>query len=309
MGKEKQHFILNPNARNSGSMAVWNQLRLELEQLEIPFTLWTTEYPGHATQLTRLILEQDDTSCIIAVGGDGTLFEVINGFVGFPEALLGFVGAGSGNDFCRGASIPIKPEAALALITSEPQQKVSLDCGKFTTDHSGRFASSVGMGVDAVVTETVNKSSLKTTFNRLKLGKLVYLMIFLRSIWTFSKPTIEVEVDDVSKCYKDVWLVNIANNPYFGGGIKVSPEAKMNDGLFHVMVVHSYSKWMLLFMFVSVAWGGHCRLKNVEFITGKKIRLISDRDSVIHADGETIGRGKVEAEILPAALNVICAYH
>ncbi len=308
MGREKHYFILNPNACNQGSLAVWKELRTQLTLAAIPFEMLLTAYPGHATKLVRSVLEKHDDARITAIGGDGTFFEVINGAVGFPAASLGFIGAGSGNDFCRGARIPMKPDAALSYITAEPQVTASLDCGAFVTDHCGYFASSVGLGVDAVVTEAVNKSTLKTKFNRLKIGKLIYLFLFLQSIWRFSRPCVEVVVDGVHRHYKDVWLVNIANNPYFGGGIKVSPDAQMDDGLFHVMVVHSYSRWMLLCMFVSVIWGGHRRLKKVTFVTGKQITLKSNCDTPIHADGETIGRREVTVSVVPAAVNVVCSY-
>ncbi len=305
---KKYFFILNPNARNSGSLKEWETIRTILEEKGVDYQLLTTERPAHATELARGVLQEDPEATIIAVGGDGTLHEVVNGIIGFPRATLGFIGAGSGNDYCRGARIPMNSVEAINNILSSAPEIHQLDCGTFETTRQGFFAGSMGLGIDADVTEEVNDSTLKMKFNKMRLGKLAYLYTFFKSLWTFKHPNVEVTIDGVSETYKKVWMVNIANSPYFGGGILISPDAKMNDGLFHIFIVHSYSRLKIMFMFFSIIWGGQTKLRNTVYKTGKKISLKPDINSVIHADGEIVGYGELQVDILSQSLNVTCQY-
>jgi len=306
LSKKKLYFILNPKARNAGSVKTWSQVEAALKADGTRcYQLYRTERPNHATALVRQILNEEADAVIVAIGGDGTVHEVMNGMIGFPEATLGYIAAGSGNDFSRGAVIPKDPEQALALIMNPEVKK--LDCGSFQIlNHKGYFASSLGMGIDAFVTEIANRSVWKKRFNKIGLGKLNYLYTFFKSLWVFDHPEIEVTIDGVSKTYRHVWLVNIANNTYFGGGIAISPQAKMNDGLFHILIAHSYSRLTIFFMFFSIIWGGHIRSKNIEYLTGKNIKVIAKQQSIIHADGEIVGYSKLDVNIMKHEMNVIC---
>lgn len=303
---EKMYFIINPKAQNSQSLTVWKQVKSILDQENVNYEFFMTEFPMHAPKIVKEILDKNSMAFIIAVGGDGTAHEVANGVAGYPHAKFSYIGAGSGNDFCRGAHIPMNPEEALRMMLDKNHSVKAIDIGYYETDHKGYCLSSMGMGIDADVTAEVNESPLKATFNKIKLGKLAYLYTFFKSIATYQFPTIKVTIDGKTKEYKKVWIINLANQKYFGGGIPISPNARMDNGDFHVLIVHSYSRLRIFFMFFSIIWAGHIKLKNCDYLTGKHIQLEANMDKVIHADGEIVGTKKLDLQILPKRMNVVC---
>ena len=303
---EKMFFIINPNAQNEQSLDIWKRMKVILDEKKENYDFFMTEYPMHASKIAKEILDENNSAFIIAVGGDGTAHEVANGVAEYPNAKLGYIAAGSGNDFCRGTHIPINPEEALHMILDKNHPVKKIDIGVYETDHKGYFLSSMGMGIDADVTAEVNDSPLKATFNRVKLGKLAYLYTFFKSIATYKFPNIKVTIDGNTKEYKKVWIVNLANQKYFGGGIPISPNARMDNGVFHVLIAHSYSRLRIFFMFFSIIWAGHILLEKCDYLTGENIQIEADMDKVIHADGEIVGSKKLEIRILPKQVNVVC---
>lgn len=303
---EKMYFIINPKAQNAQSLNVWNRMKVILDEEMANYEFFLTEYPMHAPKIAKEILDKNDSAFVIAIGGDGTAHEVSNGVADYPNAKFSYIGAGSGNDFCRGAHIPMDPIEALRLILDNDHPVKTIDIGAYETDHKGYFLSSMGMGIDADVTAEVNDSPLKAAFNKVKLGKLAYLYTFFKSIATYKFPNMKITIDGISKEYKKVWIVNIANQKYFGGGIPISPNARMDNGVFHVLIVHSYSRLRIFFMFFSIIWAGHINLKNCDYLTGQLIRIEADMNKVIHADGEIVGAGKLHLRILPKQVNVVC---
>ena len=117
----KVYFIINPNAKNGRCRDIWRTIDKELKDKGISFLAFFTEYPGHARELAEAISKQADGQpiAIAAVGGDGTVHEVINGTAGFKNVAVGFIPGGSGNDFSRGFNIPKKSAAALELFLRE----------------------------------------------------------------------------------------------------------------------------------------------------------------------------------------------
>lgn len=303
---EKMYFIINPQAQNAQSLAVWNRVKVILGEENVDYDFFLTDYPLHASKIAKEILNKNDSAFIIAIGGDGTAHEVANGIAEYPNATFSYIGAGSGNDFCRGAHIPANPIEAVRFILNKNHPVKKVDIGAFETDHKGYFLSSMGMGIDADVTAEVNESPLKAAFNKVKLGKLAYLYTFFKSIATYKFPNMKVTIDGITKDYKKVWIVNIANQKYFGGGIPISPNARMDNGVFHILIVHTYSRLSIFFMFFSILWAGHIKLKNCVYLTGKKIEIESDMNKVIHADGEIVGAGKLQVQILQKQVNVVC---
>lgn len=303
---EKMYFIINPKAQNEQSLAVWNRVKAILDEEGANYTFLMTEYPMHAAKIAKEILDENDSAFVIAIGGDGTAHEVANGVAEYPNAKFSYIGAGSGNDFCRGAHIPMDPVEALRLILDKNHPVKTIDIGTYETDHKGYFLSSMGMGIDADVTAEVNDSPLKAVFNKVNLGKLAYLYTFFKSIATYKFPDMKITIDGKSKEYQKVWIVNLANQKYFGGGIPISPSAHMDNGVFHVLVVHSYSRFNIFFIFFSIIWAGHVNLKNCDYLTGKEIQIESNMNKVVHADGEIVGSGKFKIKILPKQLNVVC---
>jgi YegS/Rv2252/BmrU family lipid kinase len=245
---------------------------------------------------------------MIVVGGDGTLNEVINGIADYPHVRIGFIPGGSGNDFSRGYSTPKAPIKALREILgliNESSQYV--DVGKLRNEEQKEsyFINNMGAGFDAHIAKEANRSPLKQILNRLSLGSLVYAYILVKSLFTYKCTELMVEIDGTIYHFENAWFVTVSNQPFYGGGMKIAPEASPVDGQLDVTVVHHLSKLKLLLVFITVFWGGHRRFKEVETFTGRCISIRSSDLIDIHTDGEYIGGTPAEIQVYPQVLPII----
>lgn len=306
---EKIYFIVNPNAKNGSCREIWRNIENELRNMEISFLAFFTEYPGHAKELAESIARKANgiSIMIAAVGGDGTLHEVVNGTAHYPNVTVGFIPGGSGNDFSRGFHIPRKSADALRLlIEKNKKQTTKIDIGKIQHNELQEtyFMNNMGVGFDAVVAKESNESDMKRLLNRISLGRLVYVYILIKKLLTFRCVPIELSIDGKDYRYESAWFVTVSNQPYYGGGMKIAPDALPDDGLLDVTVVHELSRWKLLVVFISVFWGKHTVFKEVEQFTGKYISIRSNDEVLTHADGEVIGHTPLKVQACPKALNI-----
>jgi diacylglycerol kinase (ATP) len=305
---KQMYFIVNLQARNGRCRKVWEQIEQRLTDMGIPYQASFTEYPGHAVELTRLIaqdVKQGEVKTIVVVGGDGTLHEVVNGAVGQSKLTIGFIPGGSGNDFSRGFGIPQDPIAALNLIL-EKESKVVVDTGEISGENKCHyFINNMGVGFDAAISEAANQSKLKANLNLLSLGSLAYAFIVIKKLFTYKCTDMWIKIDGQEKQFKQVWFVTLANQIYFGGGMKIAPNASANDGLLDVIVVHNLSRWKLLFVFISVFWGGHTEFREVKMLKGKKVSIQTLKPVIVHADGEIIGKTPLKIQAVRDSLAII----
>ncbi|MGE7604620.1 diacylglycerol/lipid kinase family protein [Peribacillus sp. NPDC097675] len=302
---ETIYFIVNPVAGNKGSMIIWEKAEDILISENVSYEVFFTEAKGQALRWTKEILMQTNQKTrIIAVGGDGTLHEVINGAAAFPHAVIGSIPGGSGNDYVRGVQKTTDLEEALSLFFCDVSK--SLDIGQYKTKgHTGYFMNSIGIGIDAEITYEVDRSPLKKWFNFLKAGKLIYLFIFIRKLFTYKPGPMELTIDGKRRRFEKVWFIVIANQPYFGGGMKISPKSKLDDGIFEVLAVHDLSLLKVLTVFLTVLWGGHLNIKNVDSFSGNVISVKDFRAAKVQADGENVGMDEVEVRVLKEKICVM----
>lgn len=265
-------FIVNETAGKG--QKTWAALQA---QLTIPYEVYKTAYATHATALVQELAQQHDQLCIIAVGGDGTVHEVIQGALG-KQVIIGVVSAGSGNDFAR--AFPTFKQAAHIETWYATQQTKCYDIGKFTDN--AIFMNNAGIGFDAYVVALANASRIKKRFNQLGLGKLAYVYYLVKALFTYSTQNISVN----GQLYRNVWFVTISNQPYFGGGMKISPHSKTDDDMLECTIVHNLSKRKLLTVFMTVFWGGHTRFKEVTQLNGQQFKLTVPQAIHCHIDGE-----------------------
>jgi YegS/Rv2252/BmrU family lipid kinase len=281
----KTVFIVNPAAGNGNSLAKWEQFKKELA---FPYETMLTEYAGHATDLVRSLRSTGEICLIIGFGGDGTLREVIAGAAGAPNIVVGSVPAGSGNDFSRGF-YSFRDGAAIGRFMEKPVFSKE-DMGELNASDTWHFVSSSGIGFDAEISVWVNRSAAKKALNRIGAGKLVYLVYVLRTLAGFQKFGLSVQQDGTETVYEDVWFATISNQPYFGGGMKISPKSKTDDGLLELTVVHGISRLKLLLVFGTVFSGSHTKFKEVVQMSGRGFRLAADREVDRHVDGDSAGK-------------------
>ena len=298
------YFIVNPQAKNGRCQKVWHKIEKVLERRNVSFQVFFTKGPGHAAEIANKLGQQNEgkETVIGVVGGDGTIHEVMNGISCHPHLKIGFIPGGSGNDFSRGFRIPRNPLDALDFfLRLAGENPVFIDMGKISHKESGEifFINNMGAGFDAFVATKVNHSPLKKVLNRLSLGKLTYVYVMLKHLFTYRCTQLTLLIDGRKHKIDNAWFVTVSNQPYFGGGMKIAPQANTQDGLMDITVVHNLARWKLLFLFATVFWGKHLGLKEVATFKGKEISIISDQEIYVHAGGEYVGKTPVSISVFP----------
>jgi YegS/Rv2252/BmrU family lipid kinase len=300
----KVKLILNPMADMGNAWRMADDLRPIVA--EYGHADWSgTVYPTHATELARQAA-LDGYDMVIALGGDGTVHEVMNGLMQVPaekRPILGVVPLGSGNDFSHAVNIPPKADYALAFaLKGEPS---TIDVG-LLTDEQGRkeyFDNTLGIGFDAVVTIRSHRLPLLRGF-------MMYLTAVIQTIiLNFDPAALHVETD------KESWdestlMFTLCNGPREGGGFHVAPDAALTDGILHYAAVRKISRLMMFRLIPEVMNGTHGRFDCVRMGNFTRLSLTSDRPLYIHADGEiytSFGSNlrKLSVEILPSALKIV----
>jgi YegS/Rv2252/BmrU family lipid kinase len=297
-------IILNPMADMGHAWQVASDLRPVIE--EHGEADWSgTVYPTHATKLARQAGEQG-YDLVIAMGGDGTVHEVINGLMHTPQAqrpALGVVPLGSGNDFAHAIGVPDDPPAALRHALEG--QARPIDLGRFSDEH-GRvehFDNTLGIGFDAVVTIRSHRLPVLRGF-------LMYLTAVIQTILLNHDPAhLQIETDGEA-WEQDSLLLTLCNGPREGGGFMIAPQAVLDDGLLHYAMIKKVSRLMMFRLVPEVMNGTHGRFKEVRLGSCRRLKLQADRPLYIHADGEIFsGFGtdirRLEIEVLPGALQVV----
>lgn len=235
-------------------------------------------------------LQAPRVQALIAVGGDGMVHLAANAVAGGPLAL-GIVAAGGGNDFARLLGLPLgDPHAAVRSLLSN--QVRSVDCGR-----AGGvwFAGVCSAGFDAAVNERANRM-------RVLPGRVKYDVAMLAELKDFRPIPMTIHVDSVP-VQKDVMLVAVGNGVSYGGGMRICPAARLDDGLLAVTVLETVSRRVLLRVFPSVYSGRHVEHPRVQVLEGRSVTL--EGEAVAYADGERLGKLPLRCESVPGALRVI----
>jgi YegS/Rv2252/BmrU family lipid kinase len=301
----KVKIILNPMADMGNAWRVARDLRSITEQHGN--VDWSgTVYPGHAIDLAKQAGEQG-YDMVIAMGGDGTVHEVVNGLMMIPEErrpVLGVVPVGSGNDFAHAIGVPRKPDHA--LVYALDGSATSVDLGLMTDEHGKKeyFDNTLGIGFDAIV--TIRSHQLPVVR-----GFLMYLTAVIQTILlNHNAITMEIETNDIQKWQQKNLLLTVCNGPREGGGFMMAPDAKVDDGILHYAMIKSVSRPMMFRLIPEVMKGTHGSFKQVSMGTCVTMKVAADRAMYIHADGEIYsGFGtnirQVTFEILPGVLKVV----
>ena len=302
----KVKIILNPMADMGNAWRVARDLR-SITELHGGVDWSGTVYPGHAIELAQQAGDQG-YDMVIAMGGDGTVHEVVNGLMRVPEEkrpMLGVVPAGSGNDFAHAINVPQQPSQA--LVCALDGTPVQVDLGLMTDEHGKKeyFDNTLGIGFDAVV--TIRSHQLPVVR-----GFLMYLTAVIQTIaLNHNAITMQIETEDKNWVQSNL-LLTVCNGPREGGGFMMAPDAKLDDGILHYAMIRKVSRPMMFRLIPEVMKGTHGNFKQVTMGSCKTMKVAADRAMYIHADGEIYsGFGtdvrQVTFEVLPGALKVVKA--
>ncbi|MGM0830114.1 MAG: diacylglycerol/lipid kinase family protein [Bacillota bacterium] len=308
----KTIFIVNPSAKNHHSLSSWNQFS---QTIDIPHEIFVTGHPGDVKKIVSSVVNQSpyDWLLVVGVGGDGTMNSVVSGTIGFDKVVIGYIPSGSGNDFARGYNWPNDKKQAYTLIKEglKKEDIVTLDSGEYTMSSgpNGHFVNNIGIGFDAEIARKANRSSFKKWLNKWSLGQLIYPILLCKEAFTYRPFSLSIDVDGKEQVFHKVWFVTVSNQPFFGGGMKIAPQACPHDGSIDMTLVHGLSRWKLLLVFLSVFFGKHTAFNEVSTCTGTTMTIRSSQDVLVHADGDTIEELKkgneLKVHVLPLSWKML----
>jgi YegS/Rv2252/BmrU family lipid kinase len=286
----KTGYVVNPVAGKRKSVELIPRIKEAAQKRGQETCLYITEGPGDAEKKAVAALI-DGCRVVVAVGGDGTVNEVVNG-IAESGAVMGVIPAGSGNDFARTLGIPLDFEEALECVLQGETR--SMDVGLI---NGRRFVNVASVGFDAqVVLETYKiKKRIR--------GPLAYPLGVLKTLAGYRPFAMEIETAERT-IRKQVLLAAVANGVYYGGGMKIAPEAVADDGLFDVLVVEDMPRLKILRLFPMIYSGRHLSRSEVEYFRTGKIK-ISCEEGHINSDGEIIGSCPVEMVMHAGGITVI----
>lgn len=287
--------IVNPIARKGRANRIWPVVRQTLVDGGIDVHEAVSERRMHAWELAdRAAAEGYDV--VVAVGGDGTNHEVINGLLraALPNPpTLGLIPAGTANDLARCLKIPFNPQAAARLLLDGTRRRV--DIGQV----NDRFYATIsGVGFDAEVAQLVNH------WPRYVGGTVLYIAGIVKMLLTYSPVESEITIDGRSQTVK-MFLLAAANTNWYAGGMFMAPHARIDDGLLAVVWAEDLGKVETLAVLPKLFSGAHLKHPKVFHTTAREVQVTSTTPLAIHADGESVGTVPASFKVLPGALEVI----
>ena len=266
-----------------------------------------TQGPGHATKLARNALGRGVTT-VIAVGGDGTVNEVVNGFFDgeravAPNARLGIIPCGTGSDLRRSLDLPSTDEPMAAVLQAGFAQSVDVMKVRYTTPGGAstlRYAINiVSFGMGGIVAARAKESS--RPFG----GRAAYLGATLRTALTFSGSRVTLTLDGTTAIEATITNVAVGNGRFHGGGMWACPGATLDDGLLDVTLIDYLPLWLLV-RALPTLYSGHI-LEHPKVHSHRVTRLVADgrEPCAIEVDGEPLGRLPMEVSVVPQAIRVL----
>ncbi len=301
-------LIVNPAAGKGAAKKAMPEIQAILDGLGIVYDLKYTQYPGHGIRLAEEACN-GDYRAVVAVGGDGTVNEVINGMMkaenGMPDfPYLSVLPVGRGNDFSYGMGIPQELEAACQLLANGKTRKVDIGFVRGGDFPEGRyFGNGIGIGFDTVV-----------GFEAAKLPPFIsgvpgYLIAAIKTIFLFfNAPNIQLDIDG-EVMEQPCLLVSLMNGRRMGGSFMFAPESSSEDGMLNLCIAGQVSRWEILGLFPKVMSGTQETHPAIKMPTGRSIKIKAlDGVLPVHADGETIcvAGHELDVEVFQQKLILVC---
>lgn len=300
-------FIVNPASGAGRAGREWSAIASWLPSTGIQYEATLTTRPLEATEMAERAV-RESRPLVVAVGGDGTLNEVVNGFFhnGAPiptSTRLGMVPLGTGGDFRRTLKIPLDPKAAVQVLLNGVARRLDAGCVSYTTPDGGtglrHFINIADAGLGGEVVHRVNHGAKR-------LGSATFTVASFLSLLAWKNRPMNVVVDGVAHDLKAQQVV-VANCQYFGGGMRMAPTASPTDGVFDVILVGDAGKLETIRGIGTVRSGAHLdeHNPNLQLMYGKRISVSSEDKVRIDLDGEDPGFLPALFEIQPGAIEFI----
>lgn len=301
------HVIVNPASGNGRAMKQWPAISATLLEHGLAHRVEFTTGPGDATQLARA-MATNGAQTIVAVGGDGTVNEIINGMIADgqlvnPDSRLLVIPAGTGKDLGRTLGTG-HIDAAIAALNEDSYSLIDLgqityhlDSGAAVTRY---FANVADLGLGATVAARINRSSKRLG------GLLTYLLAAVRTIVEYQPTHVRVEIEDDVIYDATANMVVLANARYFAGGMQVAPTASICDGLLEMFILEDVGKRALLTSLLPRVYRGkHIGEPGVLHVRAQSVSITCPDGMLLEMDGEQVGTAPVTIEVQHQLLPVV----
>jgi len=293
-------FLVNPASANGSTGRRWPELAHRAAAAGLTGDTFLSRAPGELTDLAHRAADEG-AELLVVVGGDGSVNEVVNGIAGRAGVELAVIPRGTGWDFARSLSLPHAADRAIEVALHA--QARTIDLGRVTyrswdgADTQAWFANVASVGMSGAIAQRANDTSKALG------GKVSYVWatfaVFAR--WSNGEVTVTVDGERRQARMHDVV---VANGPYFGGGMKISPEADPADGTFDVLLIGDLTKRDLLLTLPKTFRGKHLPHPKAELLRGTRVTVHAPEPLPLQLDGEQPGTSPVSFELVPQALRV-----
>ncbi|MFW5981796.1 MAG: diacylglycerol/lipid kinase family protein [Halanaerobiaceae bacterium] len=301
--------IVNPVSANGKTAELWPRYEAYFKKQGINLEKRFTSYPGHAIELAMEYAE-DGYDRIMAVGGDGTINEVVNGLYSSNNQLINeksrliVFSQGTGCDYIRTLGIGNNVEDIVDIIKRDKLSMLDLGQVAFINYRGVQekrfFVNLSDTGIGAATAKLVNESSKRLG------GLLTYLLGIIRTLIVYKNREMKISIDGELKYNQVLNSLIIANGKYFGGGIKIAPEAELDSGTFNIVALKNFSKIDIIANLIRAYKGTHLSHPRVESLEASEILIESAHSLDLEVDGESLGtvpaRFKVHKALLPVLI-------
>jgi YegS/Rv2252/BmrU family lipid kinase len=293
-------FLVNPAAEGGSVGRRWPELAHRAAALGLSGDALLSERPGQLGELAKRAVEQG-ASLLVAVGGDGTVNEVVQGLAGRDGAELAVIPRGTGWDFARTYRIPRRLEDAVAVARDGRTRAIDLGRARYRdwegSEAESYFANVASAGMSGAIAKRANETSKALG------GKISYAWATLTVFARWRNDEVRVTVDGEARTGR-MHDVVVANGRFFGGGMMICPDAEPDDGLFDVLLIGDLTKRDLLLTLPKTYRGRHLPHPKAELLRGAVVEVDAPEPLPVELDGEQPGTTPIRLEVVPEALRL-----
>jgi YegS/Rv2252/BmrU family lipid kinase len=283
-------LLVNPHAAGGRPLRLLPRVEARLRDLGLRYTVQRTQSLLHGCELAREAAARGEVP--VTLSGDGLIGAVAGALRDVPDAVLGVLPGGRGNDFVRMAGIPLDAVAACDVLADGRPTPIDMGAADGRT-----FLGVASLGFDSEANRIANSAPPQ-------LGRLVYVYGALRALAAWEGARFTVDVDGERSEF-DGWSVAAANSGFYGGGMRVAPHARLDDGALDVVWLAESSRLGLVRLLAKVFRGTHVDAPGVSVRRGAEVRVSADRPFTVYADGDPIGNLPIVMRAVPAAVKVL----
>jgi YegS/Rv2252/BmrU family lipid kinase len=286
-------FLVNPASGNGATGKRWPKLRQRAAELGLEGEQVLSEFPGHLARAAK----DSPGSLLVVIGGDGTVNEVANGVAG-TEAELAVLPCGTGQDFGRTHGLPTGFDDAVRVALGGETRTIDLGRVELESGTSRFFANVGSAGMSGAVARRAN--AMTKAFG----GRATFFYALTREFLAWQNTRVVVELEDGVQREGPMHDVIVANGNWHGGGMKLAPDARQDDGVFDVVLIGDVTKLDFLTTAPKLYSGRYLSHPKVELLQSSSVAIRASEPLPLEVDGEPIGATPARFEVVPSALRL-----